>query len=100
MSLLSIAILGVAGFVLGGLPWGYWLSRFFTGKDIREVGSRGTGAANVWRHAGFKMFFAVALLDIGKGSVAAALGLAVGGSSGAGRHDGGAGAHAPGRLRS
>jgi len=100
VSLLSIAILGVAGFVLGGLPWGYWLSRFFTGKDIREVGSRGTGAANVWRHAGFKMFFAVALLDIGKGSVAAALGLAVGGSSGAGRHDGGAGAHAPGRLRS
>ena len=83
MSLLSIAILGVAGYVLGSLPWGYWLSRFFTGKDIREVGSRGTGAANVWRHAGFKMFFAVALLDIGKGSVAAALGLAVGGSSGA-----------------
>jgi glycerol-3-phosphate acyltransferase PlsY len=83
VSLLSIAILGVAGYVLGSLPWGYWLSRFFTGKDIREVGSRGTGAANVWRHAGFKMFFAVALLDIGKGSVAAALGLAVGGSSGA-----------------
>jgi acyl phosphate:glycerol-3-phosphate acyltransferase len=69
--------------VLGSLPWGYWLSRFFTGKDIREVGSRGTGAANVWRHAGFKMFFAVALLDIGKGSAAAALGLAVGGPTGA-----------------
>ena len=69
--------------MLGSLPWGYWLSRFFTGKDIREVGSRGTGAANVWRHAGFKMFFAVALLDIGKGSAAAALGLAVGGPTGA-----------------
>ena len=76
-------LLGVAGYVLGSLPWGYWLSRFFTGKDIREVGSRGTGAANVWRHAGFKMFFAVALLDIGKGSAAAALGLAVGGPTGA-----------------
>jgi acyl phosphate:glycerol-3-phosphate acyltransferase len=83
VSLLTIAILGVSGYVLGSLPWGYWLSRFFTGKDIRQVGSRGTGAANVWRHAGFKMFFAVALLDIGKGSAAAALGLAVGGSSGA-----------------
>ena len=69
--------------MLGSLPWGYWLSRFFTGKDIREVGSKGTGAANVWRHAGFKMFFAVAVLDIGKGSAAAALGLAVGGPSGA-----------------
>ena len=83
MSLPTIVLLGVAGYVLGSLPWGYWLSRFFTGKDIREVGSRGTGAANVWRHAGFKMFFAVALLDIGKGSAAAALGLAVGGRSGA-----------------
>jgi glycerol-3-phosphate acyltransferase PlsY len=83
VSLLTIVLLGVVGYVLGSLPWGYWLSRLFTGKDIREVGSRGTGAANVWRHAGFKMFFAVALLDIGKGSAAAALGLAVGGRSGA-----------------
>ena len=83
MSPLTIVLLGVGGYVLGSLPWGYWLSRFFTGKDIREVGSRGTGAANVWRHAGFKMFFAVALLDIGKGSAAAALGLAVGGPTGA-----------------
>jgi glycerol-3-phosphate acyltransferase PlsY len=53
-----------------------------TGKDIRQVGSKGTGAANVWRHAGFKMFFIVALLDIGKGSAAAAIGIAVGGPSG------------------
>ena len=83
MSLLTIVLLGVAGYALGSLPWGYWLSRFFTGKDIREVGSRGTGAANVWRHAGFKMFFAVAVLDIGKGSAAAALGLAAGGRTGA-----------------
>ena len=83
MSLLTIVLLGVAGYVLGSLPWGYWLSRFVTGKDIRQVGSKGTGAANVWRHAGFKMFFLVALLDIGKGSAAAAIGLAVGGPSGA-----------------
>ena len=83
MSLLTVVLLGAAGYVLGSLPWGYWLSRFFTGRDIRQVGSRGTGAANVWRHAGFKMFFAVALLDIGKGSAAATLGLAVSGPSGA-----------------
>jgi glycerol-3-phosphate acyltransferase PlsY len=83
VSLLTIVLLGVAGYVLGSLPWGYWLSRFVTGKDIRQVGSKGTGAANVWRHAGFKMFFLVALLDIGKGSAAAAIGLAVGGPSGA-----------------
>jgi glycerol-3-phosphate acyltransferase PlsY len=83
VSLLTIVLLGVAGYVLGSLPWGYWLSRFATGKDIRQVGSKGTGAANVWRHAGFKMFFLVALLDIGKGSAAAGIGLAVGGPTGA-----------------
>jgi glycerol-3-phosphate acyltransferase PlsY len=83
VSLLTIALLGAAGYVLGSLPWGYWLSRFVTGKDIRRQGSSSTGAANVWRVVGFKTFFAVALLDIGKGSAAAALGLAVSGPSGA-----------------
>lgn len=83
MSLPTIVLLGVAGYVLGSLPWGYWLSRFVTGKDIRRAGSSSTGAANVWRTVGFKTFFAVALLDIGKGSAAAAIGLAAGGPSGA-----------------
>src|SRR5579864_4935275 len=78
-----MVLLGVAGYVLGSLPWGYWLSRFFTGRDIRQVGSRGTGAANVWRHAGFKVFFSVALLDIRQRPAAAALGLPVSDPSGA-----------------
>jgi glycerol-3-phosphate acyltransferase PlsY len=83
VSLLTIVLLGLAGYVLGSLPWGYWLSRVITGTDIRRMGSSSTGAANVWRTVGFKTSLAVALLDIGKGSVAAALGLAVGGRWGA-----------------
>jgi acyl phosphate:glycerol-3-phosphate acyltransferase len=80
---MTIVLLGLAGYVLGSLPWGYWLTRHVTGTDIREVGSSSTGAANVWRAVGFRTFIAVAVLDIGKGSAAAGLGLAVGGGSGA-----------------
>lgn len=83
MSPLTIVLLGLAGYVLGSLPWGYWLSRALTGKDIRQTGSSNIGAANVWRTIGFKTFFAVAVLDIAKGSAAALLGLVVGGPTGA-----------------
>jgi glycerol-3-phosphate acyltransferase PlsY len=83
VSLLTIVLLGLAGYLLGSIPWGYWLSRLVTGTDIRRVGSGNTGAANVWRIVGFKAALAVALLDIAKGSAAAGLGLAVGGRSGA-----------------
>jgi acyl phosphate:glycerol-3-phosphate acyltransferase len=80
---MTLVLLGLGGYVLGSLPWGYWLTRRITGNDIRQVGSSSTGAANVWRAVGFRTFVAVAVLDIGKGSAAAGLGLAVGGRSGA-----------------
>jgi acyl phosphate:glycerol-3-phosphate acyltransferase len=83
VSLVTLVLLGLAGYVLSSLPWGYWLTRHITGADIRQVGSSNIGAANVWRAVGFRTFIAVAVLDIGKGSAAAGLGLAVGGRSGA-----------------
>lgn len=69
----------LAGYLLGSMPWGYWLPRLVTGANIRAVGSGNTGAANVWRTQGFKLGLSVALLDVAKGSVAALLGLWVGG---------------------
>jgi acyl phosphate:glycerol-3-phosphate acyltransferase len=56
------------------MPWGYWLPRVLAGVDIRTFGSGNTGATNVWRSLGFRLGLAVALLDIGKGVVAALLG--------------------------
>jgi acyl phosphate:glycerol-3-phosphate acyltransferase len=61
------------GYLLGSLPWGYWLPRLLAGVDIRTVGSGNTGATNVWRALGFKLGLAVALLDIAKGAAAALL---------------------------
>ena len=68
------AIAIVAGYVIGSMPWGLWLPRALAGVDIRKVGSGNTGATNVWRNLGFKLGLGVALLDIGKGAGAAALG--------------------------
>jgi glycerol-3-phosphate acyltransferase PlsY len=61
------------GYLLGSLPWGYWLPRALSGVDIRTVGSGNTGATNVWRALGFKLGLAVAFLDIAKGAAAALL---------------------------
>jgi glycerol-3-phosphate acyltransferase PlsY len=69
------ALLILAGYVLGSMPWGYWLPRLTTGVNIRKVGSGNTGAANVWRTLGFKIGLSVALLDIAKGLAAALLGV-------------------------
>jgi glycerol-3-phosphate acyltransferase PlsY len=69
----------LAGYVLGSMPWGYWLPRLVQGVDVRRLGSGNTGAANVWRTVGFKAGLAVALLDVAKGFAAALLGLGLGG---------------------
>jgi len=67
------AALVALGYLLGSLPFGYWLPRLLAGVDIRTVGSGNTGATNVWRALGFKLGLAVALLDIAKGAAAALL---------------------------
>ena len=72
-------LLILTGYLLGSMPWGYWLPRLLKGVNIRKEGSGSTGAANVWRTAGFKIALGVALLDVAKGFAAALLGLWLGG---------------------
>lgn len=71
---MSAVLLVGAGYLLGSMPWGYWVPRVLAGVDIRTLGSGNTGATNVWRTLGFKLGLTVALLDIGKGLAAALLG--------------------------
>ena len=71
-------LLILSGYLLGSMPWGYWLPRMVTGVNIRTVGSGNTGAANVWRMQGFKLGLSVALLDLAKGLAAALLGVWLG----------------------
>jgi glycerol-3-phosphate acyltransferase PlsY len=67
-------LLIAAGYVLGSLPFGYWLPRLVRGIDIRTVGSGNVGASNVWRTCGARLGLTVALLDIAKGLAAGLLG--------------------------
>jgi glycerol-3-phosphate acyltransferase PlsY len=71
-------LLILSGYLLGSMPWGYWLPRVVRGVNIRSVGSGNTGAANVWRTQGFKLGLSVALLDLAKGLAAVLLGIWLG----------------------
>jgi glycerol-3-phosphate acyltransferase PlsY len=74
----ALAVLG--GYLLGSLPFGYWVPRLVRGEDIRTRGSGNVGASNVFRVYGRSLGVPVALLDVGKGFAAAALGLWAGGA--------------------
>jgi acyl phosphate:glycerol-3-phosphate acyltransferase len=74
MNEVSAVILVGVGYLLGSMPWGYWVPRIVKGVDIRTLGSGNPGATNVWRSLGFKLGLAVAVLDIAKGFAAALLG--------------------------
>jgi glycerol-3-phosphate acyltransferase PlsY len=74
----ALAVLG--GYLLGALPFGYWLPLLVRGEDIRARGSGNVGATNVFRVYGRRLGIAVALLDVGKGFAAALLGIWAGGA--------------------
>jgi glycerol-3-phosphate acyltransferase PlsY len=61
------AVLVVAGYLAGSMPWGYWLVRVFRGEDVRTKGSGNIGATNVWRVYGRSLGVPAVLLDTAKG---------------------------------
>ena len=67
MTLITIGI----GYLLGSIPFALLLTRR-QGIELRNVGSRNPGAANVLRSAGIRPAVTVMLLDAGKGMVAVA----------------------------
>ena len=64
----------LAGYLVGSMPFGYWLVRVGRGVDIRRVGSGNIGASNVWREFGRGYGIPVVLLDVAKGFVPALVG--------------------------
>ncbi|MBF1999541.1 MAG: glycerol-3-phosphate acyltransferase [Synechococcales cyanobacterium C42_A2020_086] len=62
-------VLGVA-YLLGAIPTGYWLGRALKGIDIRQHGSKSTGATNVLRTLGKGPALVVLLVDVLKGVAA------------------------------
>jgi len=74
----ALAVLG--GYVLGSMPFGYWVPLLVRHEDIRTKGSGNVGASNVFRVYGRSLGIPVAALDLAKGLAAASLGLWAGGA--------------------
>lgn len=70
-SWLAILITMAAAYLLGSMNWAIILTRLFTGKDIRQVGSGNAGATNVLRSQGPILAAMTLVGDIGKGILAA-----------------------------
>jgi len=60
----------VVAYLLGSIPFGYLLVRFFLKDDVRKIGSGNIGATNVIRTGKKGLGIATLLLDLSKGYVA------------------------------
>src|SRR6266545_2351286 len=59
-----------AGYLLGSIPFALIVARWWSGVDLRLVGSGNLGAANVMRTSGIAAGVLVAVLDVAKGGAA------------------------------
>jgi acyl phosphate:glycerol-3-phosphate acyltransferase len=71
---MTAVLVVLGGYLLGSMPFGYWLVRLFKGEDIRTVGSGNIGATNVWRSYGKAYGIPIVVLDVAKGFVPALVG--------------------------
>src|SRR3954453_15440986 len=76
--LVAVVVIIVA-YLIGGIPWGVVIAKLTGGPDPRTIGSGRTGGANVMRALGPRLALVSGLLDVGKGSIAVLLAIAVGG---------------------
>ena len=59
-------IIGILSYLLGSIPFGYLLTKFFLKKDIRNVGSGNIGATNALRSGNKLIGYLTLVFDIGK----------------------------------
>ena len=63
----------VTSYLMGGIPTAYVATRLATGGDIRQLGDRNSGAANVFRNVGPRAGMLVGAVDVVKGVIAVLL---------------------------
>ena len=61
---MNIYLLIVGSYLIGSVPFGYILTKFFLNKDIRKIGSGNIGATNVLRTGNKIIGYATLLLDV------------------------------------
>ncbi len=78
---LRVALVLIASYCIGGIPWGLVLVWAIKHVDVRDFGSGKTGATNVLRLLGWQGFVVALILDAMKGIGAVLLARYVTGSS-------------------
>ncbi len=71
----------MTGYLLGSIPFGYLVSKYWKGINILEHGSGNIGFTNVLRTVGWLPAIVVLFGDVGKGALAAWLGVRNGGEA-------------------
>ena len=71
--MISALIFIVVSYLCGSIPTGFWLIKAVKGVDIRDYGSKSTGATNVWRCFGKPLGLTVFFIDFLKGYLPTAL---------------------------
>ena len=64
---MEIFLVAVFSYLCGSIPFGLILTKAFSGKDIRSIGSGNIGATNVLRTGNKYLAFSTLILDILKG---------------------------------
>jgi acyl phosphate:glycerol-3-phosphate acyltransferase len=67
-----LGLVSLVAYLFGAIPTGYWAGLLLKGIDIREHGSKSTGATNVLRTLGKVPAIFVLLVDVLKGAAAVA----------------------------
>ena len=59
--------IGIISYLMGSIPFGFLLTKFFLKKDIREIGSGNIGATNALRTGNKLIGYATLIFDVIKG---------------------------------
>lgn len=73
MNPILAGIAALTAFTLGAIPFAVLVTRLVRGIDVRDLGTRNSGAANTFREVSRPAGIAVGLLDIAKGAAAVAV---------------------------
>ena len=82
MDILAYIVIAIISYLLGSISAGLLVAKLLHGPNLREVGSKNTGASNALRTMGVKGGFATFVGDIIKALVACLIGLAWKGQNG------------------
>jgi len=71
--MLSLIIVIILSYLVGSIPTGLIIGKYFKGIDLRKHGSKNLGSTNAFRVLGWKLGILVQVIDVAKGIVATLL---------------------------